>query len=216
MKLLSRAKINLFLDIVGQDEKDGYHFIDSLFQEITLADEIIVEDSPLKKDIITFSNMSELNENSTIHKVLNFFRQNFKINDFFKIEVKKRIPSGAGLGGGSSNAGTIIEFLKKKYNFDENECIKIASKVGSDVPFFLYGGLCRVGGKGEKIKKLNIKLKDIYFIVIYFIVICFLCFPGIHSILVLTFLHLYHESHMHQRYFHRMMKDIPDNAFQPS
>ncbi len=164
---MAKGKINLFLDITGQDKKDGYHFIDSLFQEISLYDEIIIKKNKIKKDIIEFENHPELSFNSTIHKTLNLLRGNYPINDFFNISVKKNIPICAGLGGGSSNAATVLSFYAKKYNIPENQTLEIARKIGSDVTFFLYGGLCRVGDKGEKIQKLDLRLKNTFFILIY-------------------------------------------------
>ncbi|MGC8764494.1 MAG: 4-(cytidine 5'-diphospho)-2-C-methyl-D-erythritol kinase [Brevinematia bacterium] len=167
MKLFSRAKINLFLDIVGQDDKDGYHFIDSLFQEVTLCDEIDIEVSTLDKDRIEFDKYPDLSQDSTIHRAINLLRKRVSFKEYFHIRVKKNIPLCAGLGGGSSNAAAVLQFFADRYSLKRDLILEIAKETGSDVPFFLYGGLCRVGGKGEKIEKLNIKLKDIYFIIIY-------------------------------------------------
>lgn len=164
MKLFSTAKVNLFLDITGYDSTDGYHYIDSIFQEVSLYDEIEIYESDI--DIIEFINL-DIKENSTVHKALRLLKENFNIKDKYKIVVKKNIPVGAGLGGGSSNAAFVLKYFRDKYNLDNSKILEIAKKIGSDVPFFIYGGLCRVSGKGEKIEKLNSKLDKITFLVIY-------------------------------------------------
>src|SRR5208337_4581568 len=101
MLILSTAKINLFLDITGKDHSDGYHFIDSLFQEITLADEIVIEKSDA--DEVRFINAG-VSGITTVHSALSNFKKKFNISDSYRITILKRIPIGAGLGGGSSNA----------------------------------------------------------------------------------------------------------------
>jgi 4-diphosphocytidyl-2-C-methyl-D-erythritol kinase len=164
MKLYSRAKINLFLDIVGQDPLDGYHYIDSLFQEITLCD--VIDMNKASEDIVEFEPDSELNKNSTVHKALKLFKERFGIKTCYSIKVKKNIPIGSGLGGGSSNAATVLRFLAKEYRVPFDDLLEIAKNIGSDVPFFLYGGLCRVSGKGELVRKLSHKLKNVYFLII--------------------------------------------------
>ncbi len=164
MKLFSTAKVNLFLDITGYDNTDGYHYIDSLFQEVSLYDEIEIYESD--NDVVEFINL-DIKENSTVHKALRLLKENFNITDNYKIVIKKNIPVGAGLGGGSSNAAFVLKYFRDKYNLDNSKILEIAKKIGSDVPFFIYGGLCRVSGKGEKIEKLSSKLDKITFLVIY-------------------------------------------------
>lgn len=81
-------------------------------------------------------------------------------SDALRVYLNKVIPHEAGLGGGSANAATILnevnDFLKLAY--DSQDLIKMAEKIGSDVPFFLHGGVCDVAGRGEIITKKNIKL----------------------------------------------------------
>ncbi len=165
MKIFSSSKINLFLDIVGFDVCSGYHYIDSIFQEISLYDEIYVEKN--NSDKVEFVNIAEIGDNSTVHKALKLCKEHFCIKDNFYIKVKKNVPVGAGLGGGSSNAAFLLKYFMKEYNLPFEDILNIARKIGSDVPFFLYGGLCRVRGKGELIEKLQIKLKDMFFLIIY-------------------------------------------------
>lgn len=162
--LYSYAKVNLFLDITGKDEKDGYHFIDSLFQEVTLYDIIDIYQS--SRDSVRFINERIPGEN-TVTAVLRMFKDSFSIHDFFNIEIFKNIPVGAGLGGGSSNAAYVLLTLAKFYSIPKEKILEIGRKVGSDVPFFLYGGLCRVKGKGEIVTPIMAKLKKTYFLIVY-------------------------------------------------
>lgn len=172
MKLKSTAKINLYLDITGVDNSDGYHYIDSIFQEISLADDIEIEKA--NKDRIIFENI-KINEKrdgaTTVHLALSLFKKKFGIKQCFKITVNKNIPMGAGLGGGSSNAAFVLMGLADICNIDTRECLDIGAQIGSDVPYFFYGGICRVQGKGEIIQQLDIRLNNAVFLVIY---------PGIH------------------------------------
>ncbi len=162
--LKSRAKINLFLDITGVDLSDGYHYIDSIFQEITLHDDIILKRS--LKDITSFDN-AEIPQLNTISTAVRLFKEKFGITESFDIRVKKNIPLGAGLGGGSSNAAAVLSKLASLYKIKPEEIFEIGRMAGSDVPFFFTGGMCRIGGKGEIVKIINIFLTNILFIIVY-------------------------------------------------
>ncbi|URA10216.1 4-(cytidine 5'-diphospho)-2-C-methyl-D-erythritol kinase [Thermospira aquatica] len=167
MKIFSCAKINLYLDVVGRDT-DGYHFIESLFQEVSLADEIEV--NPSESDFISFDGML-VEGDTTVHKALRLFRESFGTKSGYTIHVKKRIPMGAGLGGGSSNAAAVLSALAVLEGVEKASLFPLASRIGSDVPFFLWGGMAWVSGKGEKITPLSCRLEDVYFLIVY---------PGIH------------------------------------
>lgn len=167
MKLLSHAKINLYLDVVGRDT-DGYHFIESLFQEVSLVDEVEIE--PAENDEVVFEGM-KVEGDTTVHKALRLFRQSFGTKTGYAITVRKRIPMGAGLGGGSSNAATVLKLLARMEGIDEGALTTLAPRIGSDVPFFLTGGMAWVSGKGERIEPLSFQLEKVYFLIVY---------PGIH------------------------------------
>ncbi len=134
--LLSPAKINLWLKVVGKRE-DGYHLINSLVQKIALFDIIKITES--EKQRVTFLN-SNINPNhNTISEAVSKFLRTTGIKQKFYIKVKKNIPTEAGLGGGSSNAGVILSFLNCYFgnllSFDE--MIKLGCEVGADVPLFI-------------------------------------------------------------------------------
>ncbi len=137
IEFLSYAKLNLFLEVIRKME-DGYHEIFTLFQTISLADKIIVEKTDRENEIV-FKNIDiPLDENNTVQKVIELL----KIKKGIKIIIEKNIPVGAGLGGGSSNAGALLlalnNFLELNLSFDK--LWTLSRKIGADVPFFLFGG----------------------------------------------------------------------------
>ena len=95
------------------------------------------------------------------------FKARFEVSKCFRIVVRKTIPIGAGLGGGSSNAAFTLKALAQMNGVDPKCCAEIAPKIGSDVPFFLKGGCCRVGGKGEVVTTTEIRLDTVRFIVAF-------------------------------------------------
>lgn len=165
MKILSTAKINLYLDITGKDPSDGYHTIDSLFQEVSLADEITIR-KVLGNDEIVFSDPS-VGTDSTVHRALALFREHYGDTGHLGIHVKKNIPTGAGLGGGSSNAAFLLMALGRLYGVPLGELESLGRQIGSDVSFFFQGGMCRVTGKGERVEPLPSRLKGVYFLLVY-------------------------------------------------
>ena len=155
MKIFSSAKINLNL-IVNTEVIQGLHTLSSLMIPISLFDEIKIREIDDDKDIIEFNSDVPINENSTIHKSLEYLREENDFHQRFHIVVHKNIPIEAGLGGGSSDAGSIIKFLSTKYNLLTPNRIKIANSIGSDVPFFIDGLASNVSGFGETLHPVNI------------------------------------------------------------
>lgn len=155
----SPCKINLFLDIKSKRE-DGYHFIESLFHTIDLFDIIKIEES--KEFKISTSGKYRLNDNeedNIVAKIFYHFKNEIELKKNYKINIEKNIPTGAGLGGGSSNAATMIKFFLEELNIKpDNELIESFSKFGADIPFFIKGGLSWVSGIGEKIYSFNFTL----------------------------------------------------------
>ena len=152
----SYAKINLFLSI-NQQLENGYHDILSIFQNISLADQIILEESNKFEIQIIQNNQryisdDSLQNNNLLKKVWELFHQKYNIPKL-KIKLKKNIPIGAGLGGGSSNAASFANILNKIYQLQLNRdtLIKDCTSFGADIPFFIYGGTAVVKGIGEKI-----------------------------------------------------------------
>ncbi|MBN1632785.1 MAG: 4-(cytidine 5'-diphospho)-2-C-methyl-D-erythritol kinase [Ignavibacteria bacterium] len=165
MILKSISKINVGLRIIGKRE-DGFHEIETIFYPVNFFDEIDINIKPSKRNsnsLVINSNNQHLPKDKTniCYKIIiNFFRY-FKITDYYniKIFINKRIPIGGGLGGGSSNAASILKYLIKYFRIDikkhKKDILEVAGQTGSDVPFFLISKPCYAEGKGDKLRILN-------------------------------------------------------------
>jgi 4-diphosphocytidyl-2-C-methyl-D-erythritol kinase len=168
MRLLSPAKINLSLKITGRDPADGYHFLDSVFDPVSLYDIIDVEKTPGNKvQVIDFFKSLKIPpEKNIMFKAASLMKKNYKIKGGIKITFYKYIPSGAGLGGGSSNAASVIKGVNCLYKLGlkDTEMASIGFKLGSDVPFFIYLKRAHVTGKGNKIKAI-LRIKKNWYVI---------------------------------------------------
>ncbi len=175
-KIKAFCKINLFLRVIKR-LNNGYHDISSLITFCNLFDEISVKKFNGKKDDITFSGKFKKGINrksNTITKVLfNLRDKNFFQNQSFKINVKKNLPHGAGLGSASSNAAALLNFfnLKMKLKLKKKEVEKIALKIGADVPIILEKKNTLLTGKKNKFFRFNKKLK-LNILIVYPNIIC--------------------------------------------
>ncbi len=154
----SYGKINLTLDVLGKRE-DGYHEIKSLFQRISLYDDVDIREKQ-SGGISILCNRSDLplgKENLVWKAAVAFWDYQNRPHQNIEIALWKRIPSCAGLGGGSSNAAAVLSLLNE---MEENplsieELSEIAVAIGADVPFFLLGGTALGEGVGEKLTPLT-------------------------------------------------------------
>ncbi len=162
MLVKAPAKINICLDIVGK-RQDGYHLLHTVMHQIPLYDIINVE----KADTITVDCIGLENEKNIANKAAVAFFNYTKIQGGAKICIEKHIPKEAGLGGGSSDAASVIKALNDIYktNLSDNEMCEIAVTVGADVPFFIIGGCCEAKGIGEKLTPVK-KLPPCYTVVV--------------------------------------------------
>jgi 4-diphosphocytidyl-2-C-methyl-D-erythritol kinase len=165
LKCRSFAKINLCLHVTNK-RNDGYHDIESIFKTINLYDELSFKQN--NTDSIRFTSDSEkINPlDNLITKTYKEICNNYDIPGI-DVLLKKNIPIGGGLGGGSSNAAATLHALNSlfKLNISSKQLIKIAQKIGSDVPFFINGGSAIVRGRGEKIEEIDLD-ERFYIIVI--------------------------------------------------
>ncbi|MEI0530252.1 4-(cytidine 5'-diphospho)-2-C-methyl-D-erythritol kinase [Brachyspira pilosicoli] len=159
IELKSPCKVNLFLDITSKRE-DGYHLIESLFHTVNLYDILTIEESNSFKVTTTGKyKLNDDNEDNILSRIFLFFKETMNLKKSYKINIEKNIPNGAGLGGGSSNAGVFIKFLLKELNIKEDETLKKTfSKFGADIPFFIKQGMSWVNGIGENIFNYNYTL----------------------------------------------------------
>jgi len=154
------AKLNLDLKILGK-RPDGYHEIESTFQSIDLSDFLLFEKS--RKDYFTGGIICSESEN-IILKAKKILEKALNKKLPCQIHLQKLIPIAAGLGGGSADAAATLVALNKLYNLNlsREELVKIGVKVGADVPFFFYGGTCKVKGIGEKVATIKQKLPKFF------------------------------------------------------
>lgn len=162
--LRSPAKINLFLDIT-EKLSNGYHNLITLFQKINIFDDIFIERAK-NFELIIKNNylLSKESHNNLITKAYNLLRDYGYNIPPLKIKLIKNIPTGAGLGGGSSNAGTFIKNVNQifKLNISSNDLINICKNLGADVYFFTSNLSSAIGyGIGEILKPINISFNGI-------------------------------------------------------
>ena len=176
IKIKSYCKINLSLKVLKK-LNSGYHNIISLITFCDLHDVISISRIRNLKDKISFSGNFKkgINKKSnTITKSINLLR-NAKLldNQAFKINVRKNIPHGSGLGGGSSNAAGLLNFFnsKMKLKLSKNKTKKLAGKIGFDVPINLERRNTFLTGKGDEILRLNQKFK-LNLLIVYPNLIC--------------------------------------------
>lgn len=158
--LKSPAKINLTLDILGKHE--GYHLIDGVICEVgNLYDEIKIELlSKTGGEIEIKTSNKELNrnpKNNLAYKAAKLIAPKASM----KIFIKKNIPLRSGLGGGSSNAATVLKTLSRllELKYSDAKLEKLATSLGMDVPFFIRGGVAHVSRFGEIIKPIKTKIR---------------------------------------------------------
>lgn len=161
------AKINLGIDIIGKRD-DGYHNIDMVTIPLELHDSLEIFEIPNKNRTFITSDDATLvcDETNLAYKALNIMNQHFDAKRSYRIHIYKRIPSEAGLGGGSADAAAVIRVMCKilKKNPLSEEIMNLASQVGSDVPFCIENVPAHIEGMGEKVTHIN--LKKSYYVLI--------------------------------------------------
>jgi len=167
----SFAKLNLYLQVLNK-RKDNFHNLRTLFARLDLADTIILRD---RKDSLIKIKCSHRqvpqNKTNLCWRAADLLKQEFRLVSGVEIEIKKRIPIGAGLGGGSANAASVLLGLNQYWhlNLSKAKLAKLAARLGSDVAFFIYNTKFALGrGRGEKIKPLTALQKiKLWFILVY-------------------------------------------------
>ncbi len=152
------AKINLSLDITGK-RPDGYHELNSIMVPIELWDDVKIYRAKEMKYVCNIP--IPFNEKNTVVKAINYMKERFVITDNFKVIINKRVPTQAGLGGGSSDGAAVIRILNQMYHLclSDEEIIKACLSIGADVPFTYYNRPAVVKGIGEKLEFFDIKKK---------------------------------------------------------
>lgn len=166
------AKINLGLRVLGRRD-DGYHEIETLFQSIDLHDTLTLalQERPGIELKVTSPWPIAGGRENLAHRAAELILSRVGANGRLpgvRISLEKRIPVGAGLGGGSSDAAATLVGLNKLFQLklSETDLQKMALELGSDVPYFLVGGLCHGRGRGEILQKLAQAFDDLTFVLL--------------------------------------------------
>ncbi|HHU75573.1 MAG TPA: 4-(cytidine 5'-diphospho)-2-C-methyl-D-erythritol kinase [Firmicutes bacterium] len=154
--ILSPAKINLTLEVLGR-RPDGFHELETIMQELRLADELYLDDLPGGKIELECDHpLLPVDGGNLAYRAAACFQEKYAPGKGVRITLKKRIPLAAGLGGGSSNAAAVLKGLRTVWGvpLEEKQLMEMAATLGSDVSFFLRGGTALATGRGEKINPL--------------------------------------------------------------
>jgi 4-diphosphocytidyl-2-C-methyl-D-erythritol kinase len=168
MKLIinSLSKINFGL-FITEKRNDGFHNIETIFYPLRLSDEIIIRECD---HLLIESNIAELNSNlinNLIYKAVKLLEQKTGNPLNCRISLTKNIPIGAGLGGGSSNAASVLLGLNDLFNlgYSKAELSEFGLQLGSDVPFFIHRWPSFATGRGEKLTEIDLKLEGVIVVV---------------------------------------------------
>jgi 4-diphosphocytidyl-2-C-methyl-D-erythritol kinase len=158
----SPAKLNLVLDVLGK-RPDGYHELRTIFERISLSDQIILKRNKSGKVRVHCAHPQvPLSPKNLVVKAAMLLSKEFSISEGLDINIIKNIPVAAGLAGGSSNAAAVLLGLNRLWQIGLNKAqlVKYAAILGSDVAFFLYDASYAKGeGRGERIEPLEVNTK---------------------------------------------------------
>ncbi|TKJ34507.1 4-(cytidine 5'-diphospho)-2-C-methyl-D-erythritol kinase [bacterium (candidate division B38) B3_B38] len=155
ISLRSFAKINLALEVKGL-RTDGYHEVHTIYQAINLYDIMQLEEQPRGIDIVTNCLELPTDSRNLVYRACLRLQESFNINRGVRVKIDKKIPLGAGLGGGSSNAAVTLMGLTHLWALPLSrvDLYPIARELGADVPYFLMGGSCLGMGRGDELYSL--------------------------------------------------------------
>jgi 4-diphosphocytidyl-2-C-methyl-D-erythritol kinase len=163
------AKINLALKIIRR-RADGYHDIQSILQKVSLYDTLSLKLSSHQGITVTTDDPSIPTDSSNLaYRAADLLLKQQKITPGISIHIKKRIPAGAGLGGGSSNAAATLSGLNKllRCNLTEPDLLRLGVEIGADVPFFIYDKHAALAeGIGEQLSPVKIHV-PLWFVIVF-------------------------------------------------
>lgn len=179
MVLFPNSKINLGLRVTGK-RPDGYHDLETIFYPLPLRDALEVTTCPVVKEstspfdlTITGSSIPGDPATNLCRKAWELLKNRFPSMPPVRMHLHKTIPTGGGLGGGSSDGAFTLQLLNEelKLNLTTETLLDYALSLGSDCPFFIHNRPCYATGRGEKMEDIIVDLSGYYFVVIH---------PGIH------------------------------------
>jgi len=152
MQVIAPAKINLSLRVLCR-RSNGFHEIETFIAPISVCDEIKIDRRPRRREVAFRCDDPSVpkGEENIVVRAANLFFEETKVSSGVSIEVKKKIPHGAGLGGGSSDAAATLLALNELFdtNLPREALAKMAEMIGSDVPFFIFQSAAVCKGRGE-------------------------------------------------------------------
>jgi 4-diphosphocytidyl-2-C-methyl-D-erythritol kinase len=167
LQLDSPAKVNLRLEILKKRE-DGYHEIRTILQKISLND-VLHFSLQRRRGIQITTDLPGLptGRRNLVYQAILSLIERSDYREGVQVKIEKRIPLGAGLGGGSSNAATALEALNRllEMHLNRKELMEVGTKIGADVPFFLFEGSALGSGIGERLRKIT--LPPLWYVLIY-------------------------------------------------
>ncbi|WP_373710637.1 4-(cytidine 5'-diphospho)-2-C-methyl-D-erythritol kinase [Jeotgalibaca porci] len=151
------AKINLTLDVLYR-RADDYHELEMIMSSVDLADYLTF--TPLEEDKIeVFTNKAFLpvDQRNHVYQIIKLVKERYNIREGMLVEIEKKIPVAAGLGGGSTDAAAALRALNRiwELNMSVQEMIELGMQVGTDVPYSIVGGTAFVSGRGEIVTPIN-------------------------------------------------------------
>jgi 4-diphosphocytidyl-2-C-methyl-D-erythritol kinase len=163
----AHAKVNIGLQVKDRRE-DGFHNIHTIFQELELHDQIKIEKRQGGWSIKINNSKIPANESNSCVQSYLAVKKQFTTIDGISITLNKNIPSGAGLGGGSSDAAAVLMGLRELFDLplDHSGLSEIAVKIGADVPFFIFGGTQIANGIGNLLLQINKPIDGFYLLVV--------------------------------------------------
>ena len=177
MKIRAPAKINLSLRVVGK-RADGYHLLDTIMVPVSLYDEIEIHQlrrtavgrtgSPVQIEIRCNDPQVPLGRDNLAYRAAELIMRKAQIRRLVMIRIRKKIPVGAGLGGGSTDAAAVLVGLNRmwKLRFSVRQLERLALQLGADVPFFIRAMPARARGIGEKLRLLP-KMRRRWLVLVY-------------------------------------------------
>jgi 4-diphosphocytidyl-2-C-methyl-D-erythritol kinase len=177
VKIRAPAKINLSLRVVGR-RADGYHLLDTIIVPVSLYDEIEIRKvrlpaknkklAPPSIKVICKHPLVPSDENNLAYRAARLLLEKAKSEQPIEIRIRKRIPVGAGLGGGSSDAAATLVGLNRLLGlgFSVKQLERLGLQLGADVPFFIRGRPARARGIGERLQPLG-PLRRLWAVILY-------------------------------------------------
>lgn len=155
LTLWAPAKVNLYLEVLRK-RADGYHEIRTVLQHVDLCDEIRIMGREREISVESVGLSCPTGEENLVHRAAALFLKTTGIRTGVRIQIVKRIPLGAGLGGGSSDAATTLWGLNRLFQADltRERLEHLGTQLGSDVPFFFRGPTMWASGRGEELHPL--------------------------------------------------------------